>query len=99
MMNIEELILREKPKRKERLLYRKEPEGMGVVLNKELGTIDYLNPTAATIFELCNGDKEIKEIVEALFDKFEIVNEKSEIIKDAIKCIRDLEGRRLVKHC
>lgn len=96
-MEIKNLILKEKPRRIEGLLYRKEPSGIGIVLNRGLGGIDYLNPTAATIFELCDGNKEIKEIVEDLFDRFKIGIDKSEVINDTIKCIRKMEGRRLLK--
>lgn len=96
-MNIYDLVLSERFKRSEGLLYRREPEGMGIVLNRELGLIDYLNPSAATIFELCDGNKDIKEMVDDLFLRFEITIDKSEVIKDTIKCIRSLEGRRLLK--
>jgi hypothetical protein len=91
------LVLSEKFKRSEGLLYRREPEGMGIVLNRELGSLDYLNPTAYTIFELCDGNREIKEIVDELSSRFEIMIDKLEVIKDTVKCIRSLEGRRLLK--
>lgn len=97
-MDIQKLILSEKPKKIKDVLYRREPEGMGIVLNEILGCIDYLNPTAATIFELCDGTKQIKEIAEIIFNKFEIECDKSEIVKDTIKCIRELEGRKLIRH-
>ncbi|MEW6608166.1 MAG: PqqD family protein [bacterium] len=97
-MDIYELILSESPKKVEHLLYRREPEGIGIVLNESLGCIDYLNPTAATIFELCNGTKQIRNIVEIIFNQFEIEITKPEVVKDTIKCIRDLEGRKLLKH-
>jgi len=96
-MNIQELILSEKPKKLKHLLYRREPERMGIVLNETLGSIDYLNPTAATIFELCDGSKQIRDIAEIIFNQFEETN-MVEVVKDTIKCIRDMEGRKLLKH-
>lgn len=96
---IQNLILKEKFKKTEGLVYRKEPNGIGIVLNRERGTIDYLNPTAAVIFELCDGKREIKEIVENLFDRFKIGINKEEVIDDTIKCIRKMEGRRLLRRC
>lgn len=96
-MDIHSLVLSERFKRSEGLIYRREPEGMGIVLNRELGSLDYLNPIAYTIFELCDGNREIKEIVDDLFGRFEITIDKSEVTKDTVKCIRSLEGRRLLR--
>ena len=64
----------ENPKHRPGLVVR-DSENEAVVLDKQRDLVHQLNPTAAFIWELCDGDHSVGEISEALAEAFEVDSE------------------------
>ncbi len=85
------------------LKIRQEPEDDFLIIslpreeNNEL-MIRTLNRVSATIYLLCNGERTIREIVEAMVSFFSREN-RYRIIKDVIRAIRDMQHDGLLKKC
>ena len=93
------LILTERPRTVGRLKARfdgEEDEKILCVRNPVVNSTDFLNRTAAEVFQLCDGEHTIAQIVEALHKKYKLEISRDEFAGTIIKCIRFLEARGLL---
>ncbi len=72
-----------KPPQKHSNVIAREIEGETVLLNEEKGEIHQLNQTASFIWQCCNGNNSIDDIIHLLNDKFqtETINIESDVIE------------------
>ena len=60
-----------RPKRRQDLNYRT-IDGETLILNREHGRLHQLNPTASFIWDCCDGNSKLAEIVERLAGAYEV---------------------------
>lgn len=85
--------LQQKPIIPETIVWREEL-GDVIILNSETEELKLLNPTAAFIWGLCDGEHSVENIVGLMLDTFDVEREQCESdIKDLFK---QLEERSLV---
>jgi hypothetical protein len=79
-----------------------EIDGEGLVYDGPAGSVHYLNPTAAILFQLCDGKATVEENGEALAEAFGIPLEQAtkhvEILVSGFYTAGMLEGRRARAH-
>jgi hypothetical protein len=97
-MTIEQVVLDEigklVPRRKKTFKIRDEKDMKMIVISKL--PFMFINRTAAELYELCDGKRDIKEITEIQNQKYpDIPPEK--IAADAIKTLRNMECMRLLR--
>jgi len=86
-------IMEERPRRRD--LKGRSDFNRTIVMNRQLRSIDFLNPTASMVYELCDGTNTIKDIVDHLNKKYPDVDCR-QITYDVIKCVRRLEARQIL---
>lgn len=72
--------------------YRSESDIL-LVMNKEY-SLFYFNSVAKDFFELCDGNTNVKQIIDVLSNKYNI--EKNILEDDIIDLIKDLQLKRLI---
>jgi len=63
----------------------------------DLGSIYTLNPVGARIWELMDGRRRVRDIIEAIVEEFEV--EKHEAEADAVQFLQQLEQIEAVRVC
>lgn len=91
-------LIRQEVPQKNDFKFRQDNDGVLVVMNKELRCLDYLNPTASIIYRMCNGKTSLGEIID-YFSQTYPEHDKQQIALDIIMCVRNLQGRLLLKRC
>ncbi len=95
---IEQFILDELgklvPRRRKVFKTRKEKDTMLIVIKKL--PFMFINRTAAEIYELCDGKRNITEIAEIQQQKYSKVSPEK-ITSDIIKTLRNMENMRLLR--
>jgi len=86
--------VQEKPKRVDDIFYE-EIEGEVVLYNPSRGDVHLLNPVAASIFDLCDGNRKVEEIAEEIssitgadFD---------EVLSDVRKTLEEFQEKELLE--
>lgn len=66
------MLLNSKPEKNPAIIWRRDGPRKDIIitLNKYTGKLSFLNPTAARIFELCNGKNTVKDIICAIVEEF-----------------------------
>ncbi len=97
-MVIEQFVLDELgklvPRRKKVFKIRDEKDTKMIVIKKM--PFMFINRTAAELYELCDGKRDIKEITDIQQQKYPNVPPEK-IAIDAIKTLRNMEGMKLVR--
>jgi hypothetical protein len=70
-------------------------EGEVIVLDRAAGLIHQLNPTAAYIWERCDGETTVREIAARLAAAFEIAPELA--LRDVMTAAQQLQEMRLLE--
>jgi Coenzyme PQQ synthesis protein D (PqqD) len=82
------------PKRRADLTYRT-IDGETVILNREEGQLHQLNPTASFIWDCCDGNSNIAEIIDRLAGAYEV--EPSTARKDVAEVLLKLQKSNLLE--
>jgi hypothetical protein len=77
---------------------RQDNNGVKVVFNTELRCLDYLNPTAAKIYDLCDGKTSVGKILDHFYRIYPD-QDAQKITFDVITCLRQMQGRLVLKRC
>jgi len=87
------MINDENPRRIDSLEINEAEDGL-VVYDPATGTVHHLNPSAAVVFDLCDGDREPAEIARILGEAYDL---SSPPLDEALAALRDLSERGLVQ--
>jgi len=88
-----ETMSQENPRRLESLEINEADDGL-VVYDPATGMVHHLNPSAAIVFDLCDGARDAAEIARILGEAFELSSPPSD---EATAALRDLAERGLVE--
>jgi hypothetical protein len=80
------------PRRLESLEVNEAEDGL-VIYDPAQDMVHHLNPSAAVIFDLCDGTRDPAEIARLLEEAYQL---SAPPLEDAIAGLRDLAGRRLI---
>ena len=69
-------------------------EGEAIILTPEDGRLHNLNPVATRIFELANGRRKIRDIINLICEEFEVSRDIAQ--RDTLNFIEDLVHRQLL---
>jgi len=83
-----------RPKRRSYLNYRT-IEGETVILNRKEGRLHQLNPTASFIWDCCDGNSNLAEIVDRLAGTYEV--DSSTARKDVEEVLSNLRSSNLLE--
>lgn len=84
----------ERPRVKDKILFRREDFG-GLAIDVEDGRVHELNKVGVRIFELCDGQNTVKDIIEKLATE---CNKDPDVIGNSIsRFMRNLEDRDLIE--
>lgn len=78
------------PHRKPGFIWRKVEKEI-VLFNPDTNETFLLNPTAAAIWEICDGVCTIENIVDSIIERFEADKERKEITQDIVEFIKEGE--------
>jgi hypothetical protein len=84
------------PKRRSGLNYRT-IDGETVMLNRKDGRLHQLNPTASFIWDCCDGNSNLAEIVDRLAGTYEV--DSSTARKDVEEVLSNLRSSNLLEEC
>lgn len=76
--------------------YRKEQNGTIIINNIYVGTLIFLNPFAARIFEMCNGNKSILDIQNETMIQYWFL-ESEHLETEVLNSIRTLARQRSIR--
>ena len=82
------------PKRRSDLNYRT-IDGETLILNREEGRLHQLNPTASFIWDCCDGNSDIAEIIDRLAAAYEV--DSSTARKDVEEILSNLRSSKLLE--
>ena len=66
----------------------------GIVSNPNDHSIEYLNETALSIFQLCDGKNNIADIAKVVSKEYEV--DSAVLERDLVEIIRDLQWKKLI---
>lgn len=88
------LVDETRPKRREDLNYRT-IDGQTLILNREKGQLHQLNPTASFIWDCCDGNSKLAEIVDRLAGTYDV--DPSTARKDVEDVLSNLRSSNLLE--
>lgn len=83
----------ENPRRVEPLEINEAEDGL-VIYDPAADMVHHLNPSAAVIFDLCDGTRAPDAIAAVLAEAYQL---NAPPLEDAVNGLRDLAGRRLIR--
>lgn len=84
-----------KPTKNPNLIIRNEEEGILIISDKENIFPIVLNKVSARIFNLCNGERTVSEIISIILRDF-VYNNKESVREDVLSCIARLKFLKFI---